>query len=514
MAILEKLSEDERMLYEIMRNPVLFGEFYRRMDQPDHEEPFTYSNYQRGYIGDFSNFVSLCCGRAVGKTVILTDYIVWLLVNNVYKGEYILYTVPNKVHLEPVFKNLVRVFRNNPMLKHMILPKKGINSATNTITLLNSAQLFCRIAGTSGGGANVVGLHTPIIILDEAGFYPWGTWIELQPVLNSWQKGFKLFVAGVPTGYREKNVLYYTDETSDDYSKHRTASHENPRYTDKDEARNVKQYGGKESEDYIHFVLGRHGSPTFAVFDRRLLKIDPYPVYKLSFDGIRIKEFSEYVTKLSTLPPIPKNDMIFMGIDLGYTDPTVILILYEKGGIIKFHARLTLNKVSYPVQERLIDFIDTKYNRPNLIGIDSGNEKGLIQRLHEEDKYSHKNYTRRLIPIRFGAWLTIGTDQDGRDIRIRIKPQSVSTLQDFSNSHRIVYSSTDMDMVTELERMTYTKSTSGELIYRTMTPGGGKRGNDHNTAALLCGVMAYYMEYEGHYLFKKKKKLARSRWLR
>ena len=153
MPIREKISDKEWMLYEVLRHPILFGEFYRNLDLPKGKDEWEYSPYQKEYLGDFSPYVSLCCGRAVGKTVTLTDYILWIMINNIYPEEYILYTVPNKVHLEPVFFSLIRELRNNSLLKNFIAPKSGINSSNFTITLLNSSQLVCRIAGQSGTGA-------------------------------------------------------------------------------------------------------------------------------------------------------------------------------------------------------------------------------------------------------------------------------------------------------------------------------------------------------------------------
>lgn len=510
--IKEKISAEEFEIYEILRHPVLFGEFYRNLDMPPNLDEFTYSQYQREYICDFNHYVSLCCGRAVGKTLILTDYILWLLVNDVFRNEYILYTVPNKVHLEPVFTNLTKFLRNNSFLQNFIEPKKGINSSNFTITLLTGGQLLCRIAGTSGTGANVVGLHTPIVILDEAGFYPWGTWQELQPVLNSWQDGYKMWVSGVPTGLREHNVLYYADEVAELFNHHRTSAHENPRYTEEDEQRNIKQYGGTDSEDYTHFVLGRHGSPTFAVFDRRLMEIEVYPVSIIKFSGVDLRDYSEMRSRLMGIPPLPKNDLVIMGVDLGYTEPTSIVILYEKNGIIKEHARIVMTKVKFPIQEKLIDYLDTRFS-PNIIGIDAGNERGMVQHLLEDDDYVNKNYPKRLIPVMFGSWLEIGEDEEGNEIKIKVKPHSVTLLQEYTNSHKIVYSSTDIDLVTELERMTYTKTPTGELVFRTLTPGGGKRGEDHNTAAMLCAIYSYFLKMEYGLTNKKRELLPVARWV-
>lgn len=513
MALQERISQDEWCLYEVLRNPVLFGEFYRNIDVLAHKQSeFEYTNYQRAYLGDFNHYVSLCCGRAVGKTVTLTDYILWLMINNLFPNEYIMYTVPNKTHLEPVFNSIIKYLRSNLLLKNFIEAKRGINSSSYTITLLNNAQLICAIAGQSGTGVNVIGKHTPIIILDEAGYYPWGTWLELQPVLNSWEDGFKMWVSGVPTGLRENCVLYLADEVNDEFSHHRTSAHQNPRYTDDDEQKNIKQYGGVDSEDYIHLVEGRHGSPTFAVFDRRLMEIDTYPTYHISLSGIDYT-YTEIINKLALIPSLPPHDLIIMGIDLGYTEPTSIMILYEKNGIIREHARINFYKVAYPTQEKLIDYLDTKFGRPQVIGIDTGNEKGLVQHLLEDEAYLHKNFIKRLLPVMFGSWLSLGETSEGEEIKTKVKPHSVTLLQQFTNSHRIVYSSTDLELVTELERMTYTKTPIGEVIYKTLTPKGGKRGEDHNTSAMLCAMIAYYMLIEGQLFSKPQKPLAKSRWV-
>jgi len=68
-----------------------------------------------------------------------------------------------------------------------------------------------------------------------------------------------------------------------------------------------------------------------------------------------------------------------------------------------------------------------------------------------------------------------------------------------------------LEMVTELERMTYTKTPSGEIVYKTMTEKGGKRGEDHFTSALLCAVMAYHSVNE--LILSKSKKLINPGWL-
>ena len=516
MPLVEKVSQEDLILYEIFKNPVLLGEFINNYDRLDWEEEFEFTWYQKEILCDFNSHIDISQARATGKTVALTNLINWFLLNNIFTNEYIVYTVPNKVHLEPVFTGLVRGFRSNSLLKQFISSSSGINSSDYKITLLNNAVLLCRIAGQSGTGANVIGLHTPVVILDEGGYYPWGTWIELQPILNTFTKGFRMMVAGVPTGLRENNVLYHTDMENSNYTKHRVSAYDNPRFTPEDEVRAIEQYGSKENDDFIHLVLGQHGAPIFAVFDRRLFNIESYSVYKSVIDGIKLQSnLAEYYTKLSFLPAITEKTKTLFGIDLGYTDPTAIIILTEdKNGFLKIYARIQLNKVSYNIQDKIIDWLDTKF-KPSIIGIDEGSSGlAVSQRLMESDDYIHKDYKKRMVSINFASMTSLGFDSDGNELKQRTKPFSVSVLQNYSYNHKIVYSTRDLEMISELERMTYSKNPSGDIQYKTLTPKGGKRGEDHFTAALLCAGMAYYLENELLIPRKKTVKLFTAQWMK
>jgi hypothetical protein len=863
MPLVEKVDAESLIPYEILKNPVLFIEFVRNIDKLPYEETFELTQYQKEIVCDFNSYVSLCTARATGKTVSLSSMITWMLVYNLFPLDYITLLVPNKVHLEPVFTGLIRLFRSNSFLKHFIKPTGGINSSDYSIDLVNSSKLICRIAGQSGSGANVIGLHTPIVFLDEAGYFPWQTFLEAQPIINTWTPGFRVIVSGVPTGLRENNVLYHVDMENSSYTKHRVSSYQNPRVTPEDETRAIEQYGGRDSEDFLHLFLGQHGRPIFALFDRSTFEVGNNPVYRLVLNGIELKDnMSDYRQQLAIFPGLPekeKNKQVIFGIDTGYcyssdtdvltkrgwvkhediqkddivacydtqkdeiiwdnfiylweqdykgemlevkgkstnfcvspkhsiwisngngskykayeklkaedllnlrnerfkvkisaknpvikgpetftvpyyycdredreqkdtkvkmsvwlqflgwfisegsatpscdwgssitqrvgensdkidemfkqlpynvtrkefttmwgkqqidwtihckelclwlrencgvysqnkkipgfvfdcsteeqelflrtllmgdggrinsktrgplytsssrklldqvqqlalslgyaatygfcekdgmgrvsitkrsenllfkdnninkiqydgkiyclktktgfyvtrregrvaiqgnTEPSAIVILYvDSRGILKFHGRIRMDKVSYPIQEKLIDFLDTKFN-PSTIAIDKGSAGvGLVQNLMEGIDYTNKDYQKRIQAIDFSSSTVIGIDSNGEEIKEKTKPFATSILQDYSNNHKIAYSSTDLDMIVELERMTYTRTTSGEIVYKTLTARGGKRGEDHFTAALLCAVLAYYLNNEYLAYKPKKQKLVSFSWL-
>lgn len=518
MAIDEKITQiDDLYLYEIIKNPVLFIEFINNYDRSGGEEIFELTQYQKVLVCDFSSYVSVRQARATGKTVAIVNLLIWVMVFNVFPNDYCVYHIPNKVHLEPVWNGLIKSFRINSFLKQFIMPNSGINSSDYTIKLINHAILMCRIAGQTGTGQAVIGLHTPFEVFDESGYYPFQTFIEAQPTLNTFTPGHRMIVSGVPDGRREKSVNYHCDQENSSYSKHWVTAFENPRFTEKDNQKAIEQYGGKDSDDYIHLILAEHGKPIFALFDRGMFSFSQDPVYKLNLNGSILQEnLTEYVSKLATFPGVPdKKFPVILGIDLGYTEPTAIIILYKElpYGRLHFHGRIRLDKVSYPIQERLIDFLDTKFN-PSIIGTDAGGVgKPVLQHLQEDKEYFHKNYEKKLIPIDFSSSIVLGINSEGEEIKSKTKPFATTVLQDYANSHKLIFSHTDLEMVAELERMTYSKTPSGDIVYRTMTEKGGKRGEDHFTSALLCATMAYYLQNEFIQSKPEKKKLFKPSWL-
>ena len=520
MAVEERATQlDDLYLLEIFKNPVLFTEFTENYDKLEGEEPFELSTYQKEMLMDFNSYISIVAGRSAGKTVTIVAKIKWTLVYNLFPDDYIVYHVPNKVHLEPVWSGLIRAFRTNTVLKLYIPPNSGINSSDFTLKLTNQALLMCRIAGQTGTGVSVIGIHSPLEFVDESGYYPWGTWIEMQPTVNTFTPGFQLIVSGVPDGRREKSVNYHCDQENSNYSKHRISSLKNPRFTEEDRQRAIEQYGGEDSDDYIHLVLAQHGKPVFALFDRTMFLFDNAPVYKSELNGLNLGEqINEYYNRIAILPAVPdRSAKTLIGIDLGYTEPSAFIVMYlDHYGRIHFHQRIKLDKVAFPIQEKLINLLDDKYD-PIVIGMDKGaGGQGIsvFHHLTQDNEYIHKNYLQRLVAIDFSSSITLGVGTEGQEIKSAAKPFATSVLQDFANNHKLVFSNTDLEMVSELERMTYSKTPSGNIVYKTLTMKGGQKGSDHFTTALLCGILAYYLTNEFIQSKPEKKKLFKPTWVR
>ena len=511
--IYEKLTDEELAMVEIIRHPIWCAEFVRNLPLKGDEGKWIHSQYQKEMLCDFGNYVVLCCARAIGKTEVLIDKVVWYALNLFYE-ESLAFTTPSKVHLEPPFFKLVRWLRHNPLLSHYV-DRNSVNASSFNIKLRNGFVLDCRIAGKTNTGANLVGMHVPFVLMDEAGYYPWGTYIEMLPIINTFQDGYQLFVAGVPDGRREKSVLFNADQRDAKFNKHNIVAHDNPRYSDDDEERNINQFRGKNSEDYIHIVLGEHGQPVYAMFDRNMMSIQNYELHIDRIKGKAIENDPQFMHSLvATMPKLPDNyEDVMIGIDLGYTEPTVVHTMYKVRNKWYWLSRIVLEQVDYPSQEELIGLLDVKYN-PSVIGIDQGSAgKSTVQHLLNDERWKSRTWNKKIFGIDFGGQVSVGLDEDGEEIKIRTKQFGMQKLQAMSNNHEIVFTNRDEEMIGELERTSYMRTSIGNITYVVEdVTGKQRRGDDHNTAALVCGILAWYQKFELN-LNQKPKLLAQVKWL-
>ena len=157
--------------------------------------------------------------------------------------------------------------------------------------------------------------------------------------------------------------------------------------------------------------------------------------------------------------------------------------------------------------------MDNKFNS-ELIGVDEGGAgKATVQHLLNDEKYAKRKFPEKLIPINFASNFAIGLDEDGKEIKQRAKEFGVQYLQEKVNTHQIIFPESDDDLITELERTTYTKGPTGQLTFKTFTARGGERGSDHNLAALLSGFLAWYHRHDSLFHFEPKPKLFRPKWI-
>jgi len=513
-------NDGELAVLELLEDPVLFGEFIRSAeDEIEEGEGWHYDNYQRKMLTDSSHYVSIATGRTTGKTASMETKIIQLAISNIYaraSANEILLVVQNKSQLDPVFARVVKFFRMHWFLKYFI-DRMSVNMSNHEIKLLNGCVIRCRIVGATAD-SNVIGLHVPCIFVDEGQVFAYSAWNSLMQCLTTWDEDFYLWVSGVPNGLREKNVLYECDQIDEKYSRHNVSRLKSTRYTEEQHNTDLKQYGGENGDDYVHLVLGEHGSPAFSVFDRKLMLIEDYPVDVHLMNNITLEQhagnFNE-VLMVKDLPPdiVKKYDLIIAGIDAGFSnDPTIITILWRNADTLVWRefTRIELRRIKYPDQAKIIDWLDSIYGF-NMIAIDAGSSGLALCQILQDDngEFKRKEFIKRLIPVDFQANVVTGYDDEEKEIKSRVRKFTIQTLQKWSQNDQIIaFTTQDDDVINELERVGFTRDMLGEPKFFVYSPQGGQRGEDHILASILTWVYGYYYKYYSPEKPKTKGKLS------
>lgn len=494
-----EVDEKEWALHQILNNPVLFREFINEEDP--NFKPLEL--HERAWSSCTARYLAMACGRGVHKTTTMIELLYYWMINKMYiPGDPgLLVYVPNKSQKDAIFPRIRNACEEHWLMRYFV-DKNAINVSEGRISFLNGFQFILRIAGSSGTEANVISLHTSRIWVDEAQAFPWTAWLSLQNVLKFDIPGYMLWVSGVPTGERKNNVLYNCDELDDKYISFNVPQTSMSWWTPELEYERRKQYSAllEDSEDYKHFVLGQHGVPSYSVFDRaRFLKED-YEVNKFvitqhSFDNSRRVdpdgEVRFHIEDVISCPPLPSlhgvKPKIGLGYDVGFSpDPAVFFVMYQdsSSGVWKNLARWVLQRVEYGLQRETLVWLDKVYQF-DFIGIDMGGPgKVQYQDLAGElSPYKEFNYPERLFPVEFGGYQVVSIDEAGNERKDNIKRIAVETLSRWVHEHRFAFANEDTDLMEELERTKFTRTNSGEPLYRTL--------DDHQMAAMLCALMAY-----------------------
>jgi hypothetical protein len=79
--------------------------------------------------------------------------------------------------------------------------------------------------------------------------------------------------------------------------------------------------------------------------------------------------------------------------------------------------------------------------------------------------------------------MVVAIDEQGNEKKDLIKRVAVEMLSRWVYERQIEFAKTDDDLMTELERTKFTRTITGEPVYKTE--------DDHQMSALMCALMAY-----------------------
>lgn len=491
-----EITEADWIFGEVLKNPVMFREFINI----DEQQWTPLETHERAWTTCTKHFISMCCGRSVHKTTSMIEMLYWWMVNGMYfigdQGLFVL--VPNKAQKDITFGRIRAACEKHWFIRHFV---RSINISEGRIDFMNGFEFLMRLAGEAGKETNVIGIHTYRIWVDEAQDLQWKTWQSLQNCLKEEMIGYQMLVSGVPNGGRQENVLYHCDQVDERYAKYNISQEMMSWWTPEMEAARRVFYKAvlEDSEDYKHYVLGQHGAPSFTVFDRNRFQLADYEplkeVYtqdtfersKKNRDGIITYPISDIVI----CPPVPSEHGVRSKIGLGYDpgfspDPALFMIIYRdpKSGAWRPLIRYALQRVEYAIQREVLRYLDQVYEF-DFMGIDMGGVGKVQYQDLTSDllDFSERNFRERLFPVEFGGQMVVAIDDSGTEKKDLIKRVAVEMLVRWVYERQLEFAKSDDDLMSELERTKFTRTITGEPVYKTE--------DDHQMAALMCALMAY-----------------------
>lgn len=171
---------------------------------------------------------------------------------------------------------------------------------------------------------------------------------------------------------------------------------------------------------------------------------------------------------LINLPDLPSSNLeVILGIDAGWTSPTVILPFFFHNNKWNLHCKILLTDKMIPDHQALvIDYVATKYN--SLVGIDTsdGEGKALATALANpaREEFAGKNYQERVIWIEFQRTMMTGKKPDGTEMLEKIKDKTTKLLQNwFSESLFNIYH--DEDFLVDFDKEVLKRTSAGTFIH-------------------------------------------------
>jgi hypothetical protein len=464
------------------------------------------------HVYEFNNYISdniLC-----HNSVVLEDKMVFDVINSYDQfpitPEMLLVTA-NQSQMTPLQNRLILRFTGGRLLKDFL--RNNINKSTGIMTFPRKGKPFIftmRIAGSKGEN-NMVGLHIPKIIGDEAQLFPLPAYTQLMPAFNSWEAKRQQIWAGVPNTLRN-SVLYLLDMQTPKYKKYRIPAPNNVMgYSYENYLDDLRRYGGESDDRFQTLVLGRHGQAAYQVIPRESIIIETFPFYNQRYNSGHVNKGQKF-SDIFTRNPLPSTLVkVVFAIDTGFTDPTVINIIgMDTKSKWRTYARYRLTRIDFNEQQNIIHWL-AQFYKPSQLAIDisaGGNGGAMMHNLMYGDQYKGHGYDKRCYGILFKENIIAGYDDDGEELIQESKSYAATELARIIQEGRLIFSEVDNEGISQMERIAKKKSMTGRDIYFVMSDkGSGVDDDDHVFAAYICFILGIRETINNPYI----KKLGKAR---
>lgn len=377
-------------------------------------------------------------GRSIGKSYDLEFSIVKDMLN--HPNEESLLTAFRRTHIKDREEQVIGYLNNVPYFRLFF---KGVNrSARETISRspiyrisLRNGHVHVGISvGDDPAAIMIQGHHPGLRYMEEGQAYPRSAWNKFQSAIDPRGSVDRFYgtVDGVfDSPFRDldgridkyKHVRFHIPRILE------------PHFDQKTKQNLIETLGGEKANEYLQQVLAEWGEPVLGLWDEAAIvscfdkEEDPeykgllkyrLEVIEITKDGYKDKKPLEVLYRL---PQIPDDFDVIIGIDAGYSSPTVILPFFWHNNQWNLHTRVMLTeRMIFEDQCEIINFIVNKYNA--ILGIDCSSAEGKALAtilLNIKGTYKDMHYDKRLIWIEFQSTMVIGYKNKKEEITQSVK---------------------------------------------------------------------------------------------
>lgn len=494
-------------LYFIFQNSIAFRDFFTPIA---FHKP--YSTYYYQYPQALLDELVWAGARGTGKSYDLEFKLVERPIK--YPGEEQLLTSFRKSHIKDRLEKVISFFANTPYLRRFLYgdTSKSLKSAVTrtpiySVRFKNGSEVSGISVGEDPQAVLIQGHHPTFRYIEEAGYYPQEAYLKFQNTQAP--QGSTDCFYGIPNGRIDSPFFEMTHKSKKFKNKkfriHRAIE---PNWNQELKKEKLAAFRSVTSNDWIQEIEAQDGTPAYGLWSEEDIRknidfteSEEYPgtiarqlltinISKDEYEGL------DPAQVLNRLPQIPNDCEVILGIDAGYSQPTVILpfYFYEKKWNLQCKILLTERMISDD-QTELIDYIATFYKAYLGIDCSSADGRDIANRLcnPKNEEYINKQYDKRVIFVDFRNIVVTGykkvqkaneTQPEIEEVKEDVKALTTRLLRDkFHNvEFKMLY---DEDFIPEFLSETQKRGTNKEIIIQTPS-------TVHIPEACRCFVLAWF----------------------
>jgi len=487
-------SQDKKAIYELIKDPVKWAEYYLK-DPTNPKKPLRLRSYQKEILRCRDKKKVLRMARRLGKTVAMVCEILWKATT--HDDKIILVVTPYQSQVELIFNFIETMLQDVPELQGACKVRR---SPFHVIEFMGSkSKILGFTAGTRSGqkGEGVRGQDATDMYLDEVD-YMGSTAINAIKAIELSRPSVEIWASSTPTGKREQFYKWCTDKSLGFTQFHYKAD-VLPHWNE-DLARRLRAECTDENQ-YVQEYEAEWGHETMGVFAPELIDAALKPYRYLDWMDFKGEMHPGCIRERR-----PENIYV-MGVDWNGEGVGTRVVILE--WVVTHPDPTFRNKIRVFYHENVADTIRARGKQPsNMRSVDRVMELAdsyACSFVYVDKGYGHTNFelildrakaknqrniTDRYKEIDFNSRTKIRRP-DGRIEEKWTKEFMVSSMVRFLENSMLVLPETEDDRYMLAGQMR-------EYIVERETVTGRKKYSDNNEdslVAMLLGAHAFMMEF-------------------